>query len=218
VAGPVVALTLACLLLTGCGKPETAAPVPGAPTLQPGGGQTGAVSLAPGEYPQPNVSGLTFSPVVFPKSAAQYKSKWAYNAVSVDVAQEGEGLRCDITAPASSAKGVYGGVTFPVAGMKALRLDVTFSNPAGIAVLYVDGYTGAKSEPAVRWEWRNMAGREFTASPHTCTLVPGAGSGWFHASVGSKATAAGVNRVDVFCRVNPGEKAGFVLHKMEVGS
>jgi hypothetical protein len=174
--------------------------------------------LAPGEYPQPNVSGLTFSPVAFSKSAAQYKSKWAFNAVSVDVAQEGDGLRCDITAPASSAKGVYGGVTFPVAGMKALRLDVTFTNPSGIAVFFVDGYTGAKNDPAVRWEWRNMAGRTLPAGQGAYTLAPGAGSGWFHASIGSKATAVGVNRVDVFCRINPGAKAGFVLHKVEVGS
>jgi hypothetical protein len=139
-----------------------------------------------------------------------------YNAVSVKVAREGDGLRCDIVAPPASEKGIYGGVTMPVPGLKAFRMEITFVNPAGIAVLFVDGYTGIRNKPAVRWEWRNMPGREFTTSAQSCVLVPGAKSRWFNATTGTKSDAAGVKRVDVFCRAKPGAKAGFIVRNVEV--
>jgi len=209
IVGAFLLLTLV-VWLAGCGGPQTTTPPSNV-------SDRGATSARTGDqYPPPDVSAYTFAPVTFSGSANNYKSGWTLRTKSSNLELGSDGLVCDLVGGEASDKGIYGGVAIPVpAPPKALKLDLSFKNPQGIAILFVDGYTGPKTKPVVRWEWRATKGREIPEGANTYVLVPGKGSGFFHASKNDKADR--VTRVDVFVRINPGADTGFTLHKLEVG-
>lgn len=154
------------------------------------------------------------------KRADSYRSTWTYRASS-QVAEQDDGLRCDIVGSSDTAGGQYGGVAFPVTAPRAVRLEVTFLEPQNIQILYIDGYSAATLKrrplrPDIRWEWHVTKTAPLPAGRSAIRLAAGQASGHFRLS--ETGDASRIVQTDVFVRIAPGSRAGFILHEVEVAS
>ena len=194
-------LVVFCLMaaVAGCGKgPEQVQQPLGTPA-----------------QPQPQLAGLSFQQVSFQDPVAKnHTSAWKKNSKKVSVTREGDGLRCEVEA-GSGTESNYGGVAFPVSGgIKALRLEMTLISPENINGVWVDGKKGKTR--MLRWVW--PVGRSARGSGRaTYVLVPGGKSRPFGMDVNKG--GQGVEKVDIFIRLRgPNQKAGFILHRVEVAN
>ena len=91
--------------------------------------------------PDPDVRQYSFSEVDLNGVPADYKStRWVRRSKEITVERDsGGGLRCQVVGGSESGP-QYGGVKFPMNGMKALRLELTLLNPDDISGIHVDGY------------------------------------------------------------------------------
>lgn len=203
----VLALAMVAACPVGCGRSA-------APEATQAGTPSARVQRATA-FPEPDVSGYSFSDVVFAQEPSVYVSGWKARAKSVTVTPQGAGLRCDVAGGRDTSGGQYGGIKFPVEGLKALRLTMTFEHVENIDAVIVDGCDAA-GERVLRWRWLFGPGR-LPQGSSTYTFVPGQPSRYFECQQGGPDSGDSVRRVDVFLRLRvPGSRASLVLQKAEV--
>ncbi len=159
-----------------------------------------------------DVSAFEFHPVSFADDLSQYLSRWKRDSLQVELERLDEGLRCEITGDPDSQESQYGGVRFDVAGLQALRLSLSLTNPENVCNLYVYAY-GRKREQLMRWHWSINPRQRMEKFPDPLVFVPGQPTGYFRLT--SKIPPAEVRTIEVFIRIEPGTRAGFVLHRAE---
>ncbi len=163
------------------------------------------------EAPAPNVTGYRFTRVSFTGTPERFKSRFDYGAKEVRVTRSGKGLRCDVVATVRLRGGHYGGVTFPVSGADALRLDIEFLKPDNISAAVIIGR--GKTGEVGTWKW-SFRPEQPPSSRRSYVLVRGQPTGYFEWTQGSEEPP---QIVEVLMRVRPGGEAGFILHGAEVG-
>ncbi|MBU0638682.1 MAG: glycosyltransferase family 39 protein [Planctomycetota bacterium] len=167
------------------------------------------------DYPAdpPDVSRFEFEPISFAGAPALFKSCWKRASRSVDLEHVEDGLSCEVTGDPDSSDSQYGGVRFEVAGMQALRLNLSLTNAENVRDLYVYAYGRDKGEP-MRWYWSLTPRQRRAALPNPLAFVTGEPSGYFR--FGGEIPPNSIEEINVFIRIVPGTRAGFILHSAEV--
>ncbi|MBN2559425.1 MAG: glycosyltransferase family 39 protein [Phycisphaerae bacterium] len=159
----------------------------------------------------PDVSHLKFTRVDLTKPPAAYESRWQYRTVTT-IERDGSALHCRVRGTSDTSRTQYGGLKFPVDGLRALRLGLNLHEQENIHRVFVEGYD-ASGERVVGWHWDIALHGPVPDCPTGYVFVPGAGVGYFEVS-GSD-LAEDVREVHVFLQINPLTSAGFDIRRAE---
>lgn len=132
-------------------------------------------------------------------------SVWTLRS-AVQIEKKDHGLRCTVEAQDGASGDPYGGIMVPVTPAKGWRLDLAFTDPTGILVAYVDAYDAQDKRVA---RWKTDWGKELRREAASYFFVPNRSAAEFK-PVESNGTGS-VEKLHVFLRVKPGERAGFSL-------
>jgi SAM-dependent methyltransferase len=148
------------------------------------------------------------------RTPAELASRWCKRATT-EITVTGGAIRCEVTGDAhATGDGQYGGVRLPVANPGRLHLELELFGTEHIEGVFVDGEDGGgHGHRRMRWWWRDP--RPEAAVRATHELVAGSDGPKFRAI--SPAVPAEVTEIHVFLHVARGQRAGFVLHRVEVG-
>jgi len=160
-----------------------------------------------GTPPAPPTSGT----ITFLDPLDQYRSRWTLRA-DVVLKRQGTGIRCDIVGSSDTSAGQYGGIAFPVTGLKSLQLQLSFLTPKSTATVFVDGYD-ASGKRLLRWTRRANASHPLP-SRATYQFTPRRSAGGFVAEGGGDPSL--VRAVHIFMLITPGAKTAFAVDKVEV--
>ncbi|MBN2562487.1 MAG: glycosyltransferase family 39 protein [Phycisphaerae bacterium] len=163
--------------------------------------------------PPPEVNDQNLVSITFDEPAEHYRSHWCGQAKTITFTKDGNALSMHAVASASAERGIYAGVHFPTRGTHALRLMMSFTNPADIKAVFVDGQN-AKGQRVARWFWRPRGNSRPPTTPETYTLVTGEATGYFRPVGGS--SPDGIVDVHVFLQVRSGCQVGLVLHDVAI--
>lgn len=161
-----------------------------------------------------DLTGPRFSPVRFSARVDAHRSHWDYRARRVELSRAEDGLKCWVEGGPDSSAGQYGGICFPADSPAAIRLDLTVLAPENIVSVHVAGYDTRGMEPAVQWVWKRRPQAPVSGRRQTHVLVPGR-PGAFFVPYGA-VQACPVRQIHLFVRIDPGSRAGFVLHRAEL--
>jgi len=162
-----------------------------------------------------DVTRFAFESISLEGTPGAFKSRWKRASRSVDIEQVEDGLSCEVTGDPDSNESQYGGVKFKVAGMQALRLNLSLTNAANVRNLYVYAY-GRKKGRLMRWQWSMAPRQRKKPLPNPLVFIAGEPSGYFRLK--GEIPPESIKEIDVFIRIVSGSRAGFVLHNAEVAS
>lgn len=163
----------------------------------------------------PLVDHLEFEPIVFDRDPKEYLSRWQRSTRSVEVTREGDALRCDLVGDPTTDDSQYGGLTFAVNGLAALRIHVSLIQPQNVERMYVYAY-GREQGQIIRWSWGRRPSGRSQQIEGPLVFLPGEPSALFRIEGDMPPDA--ITRVHVFIRITPGSQAGLILESAEVAA
>lgn len=107
--------------------------------------------------------------------------------------------------PASSA-----GLSVPVDGLRALRLEVQGTDTSGIEAMIVEG-KDADGEPTCRWELTPTEQKPMARKPITYVFRPGQAAAGYRSK--RNVNAEGTRTVEITMRLRPGRTGSFALRR-----
>jgi len=191
-------------LIAGCGGPKKVGERPGRPIAAEQPAQPQAAPIAE--------SGAS---VIDITAAGAYAPTWVVRAKKCDLSASNGSLVCNVVGGTDTSGGQYGGVKFKVGSIKAIAVDVTFTNPENVVGAFMDLTVGTNAKQRVRWDFILPSGRHMPAGKQSFTFRPDKGSGGF-VFEGGPATMDKVTHASFFIRVQAGSTSGFQLHRMVV--
>jgi hypothetical protein len=156
-------------------------------------------------------SASDFEPISLNAAPESYAStKWTVRS-KVAITKTFTGLHCVVQGEPGAGPGPYGGIMLPAQGAKRWRLELSFADPKGILLAYVDGYN-SRGKRVRRWQTAlrgklhpNRAVYEFVSEQPVQPFHP----------VASEGTEP-IDKIHVFVRVKPGGRAVFDLYSAEI--
>jgi len=195
-------VALASVLL-GCGSKEATQPSkPPARPKQPAQSQAAPIAE----------SGAAAIDIT---AAGAYAPTWAVRVNKCDVSASGGSLVCNVVGGSDISGGQYGGVRVKVGSVKAVGVDVTFTNPENITAAFMDLTVGERTKPRVRWEFILRGGQHMPSGKQSFTFRPDKSAGGFRYS-GGPASIEKVDHAQFFIKLRPQSTAGFQMHRMVV--
>ena len=202
---------LACLLcvvlvafVLGCGGKEPGSPSAptSTPTAEPAGPEAAPLSDSDAETVDITASGA-------------YARTWVTRVKQCDVTVSDSSLVCEVVGSSDTSGGQYGGVRVKIGSVKAVRVDVTFTNPENISGVFMDLTVGEKAKQRVRWELAARGGQRPPSGEQSFTFRPNESTDGFQYE-GGPATIDEVDHAQFFIRLKPNSTAGFHIHRMLV--
>jgi 4-amino-4-deoxy-L-arabinose transferase-like glycosyltransferase len=173
---------------------------------------------------QQEAAGLEFTRVDFASERLEAAGAWRHPTWSVKVSRAEEGgIQCEVQGGAEARERHQGGVSFPVSGsperaaeggLRALRLEASFLKPEHIEAVGVEALDSSGGR-GLGWRWEVEPQELPPKEREVYVLIPGKQS-WYFLPAG-EAEPGAVVEVLFFVEVAPASKAGFVLHRVEVG-
>ncbi len=197
-----VCAALASVLL-GCGSKEATRPSQPPATPKPAA-QSQAAPIAE--------SGAA---VIDITAADAYAPTWVVRVDKCDVSASDGSLVCKVVGGSDISGGQYGGVKVKVGSVKAVGVDVTFTNPENIAAAFMDLTVGEGTKPRVRWQFILSGGQHMPSGKQSFTFRPDQSTGGFQYG-GGEASIERVDHAQFFIKLRPKSTAGFQMHRMVV--
>jgi len=205
----VIGIAAIIALIAGCGGPNKV------------GGQTRPATPTgtgqPEQPAQPQAAPIAESgaSAINITAAGAYSPTWVIRVNKCDLSTSNGSLVCNVVGGTDTSAGQYGGVKFKVGSVKAVAVDVTFTNPQNVAAAFMDLTVGDNTKQRVRWDFILRGPQHMPSGKQSFTFRPDKGSGGFLFE-GGPATMDKVTNASFFIRVAPKSTAGFQLHRMVV--
>ena len=194
--------------LAGCGKKETVTP-----TTPPSTTSKAQPVLPPDPQAEPlsDSSGQAMD-LTAPEDLAK---TWVARVSKCDIKADNGSLVCDVVGGSDTSGGQYGGLRLKLGSVKAVRVDVTFTNPENIVGAFADLTVGSKTKPRLRWELMAKGGVRVPSGEQSFTFRAKQNTGFFRWA-GGDAAMDKVDHLHFFIRVKAGSAAGFRIHRILV--
>ncbi len=167
------------------------------------------VTLVPEELPEDEAVTLDLS------QAEVWEPTWVHRLETCDFRLHPDGsLECQIVGSDDTSGGQYGGVRLNAGGFRAIRLEVSFSEPEGIGTVFVDLAAGPGSGRRLRWQSTPEYVASLTDSVQELTFALDRPTSGF-SYVGGEASPADLDHVQFFVRLRDlRARTSFRIHRV----
>ncbi len=204
-------MAVAVAFLVGCGGP---------PASQDGSNLRGSNSgrnrpAAQPKVPQADPIAASAASTIDLTAKGAYRKTWAIRVKECTLSTEGGVLTGKVVGGTDTSGGQYGGASIKVGPVKAVEMDVAFTNPQNVSAAFLDLTVGKDDKQRVRWDFVRRAGVRIPPGKRTYTFRPEKGSHGF-VYEGGPGSMDEVSNAQFFIRVKPGTTAGFEIHRLVV--